>query len=561
MNRGAAVRAAALLALTAVAGVSPALVARVPAGSLLPWIGLVAAAATLPVLLARRLDLFEPATFAVWVHFGPAFVVGSLLLALGFVDYPFLWMLPHPVPVLASTLVLTAAGLAALALGARSAAAASAGRALSARLPRLEAGGRDVGPLGIAVAALVGIAGSLVAFRHGLIGYQSPGVAPWTGVAGYYLSSCLSLAHFLFWFRLFRSARRVPAWAYLFPLLIVVYTIVLWGNRGAVLSCYLVAAFAFRLARGPLPLKTSVAVALLSFVALGAGMAFGSALRAAKGGESPVPPEPAAPAPAQPAPTPAAPAQSAAPDSAAPPAPPAKAESTEAVRPPGGLPAAGRPSSVGVPVATFRPGALDQQLRASRRAVATLATSRLGSTAQAVLRRIAERLDLLSHASVTVARAAELRPLERAAGVSSVGEALLSGLVPRVLWPEKPRASDARAYARLYFGWGGNSFAVTFPADVFRSWGPWAVVPALALLGALLRFLSAALVEGAAPPDAGRAALWALLILAVPWEGFYGLVVPVLLRAGAVAVLGLLLVAAASSPRLSRRSRMPRGPA
>jgi hypothetical protein len=188
----------------------------------------------------------------------------------------------------------------------------------------------------------------------------------------------------------------------------------------------------------------------------------------------------------------------------------------------------------------------------------TVASSPFPATVTNLLRRVAERLDLLSHASVTVARASAMQPLEREAGVVSVGTAMVSGLVPRVLWPGKPRAGDARTYAKLYFGWDGNSFAVTFAADVFRSWGPWAVVPALAALGAMLGYLAAALIGRETPPDAGHAALWALLLLAVPWESFYGLVVPALLRVAGAVVVGLLLVAAAgrtSQPPAGSRSQ------
>ena len=44
-------------------------------------------------------------------------------------------------------------------------------------------------------------------------------------------------------------------------------------------------------------------------------------------------------------------------------------------------------------------------------------------------------------------------------------------LIPRVIWKEKPSASDARKYSDLYFNQSDTSFAITPIGDLLRNFG------------------------------------------------------------------------------------------
>jgi len=164
--------------------------------------------------------------------------------------------------------------------------------------------------------------------------------------------------------------------------------------------------------------------------------------------------------------------------------------------------------------------------------------------------RLAARVEIVSNAAVIVAHYRRLAPLERAAGLQhGITAGLRSALVPRAVWPGKPAVSDGRAFGMLYFGFP-NSFAVTAPADLLRNYGPVGVVVGMACLGALLRLGYGALVEQQ-DPTMWRQAAYISLLLTVSYEGFFGSIVPMLLRVGMVTALALVGVDLAR--RLSAR--------
>lgn len=190
---------------------------------------------------------------------------------------------------------------------------------------------------------------------------------------------------------------------------------------------------------------------------------------------------------------------------------------------------------------------------------ATLARN-LFETLGYVRDRLAARIEIISNAAVVVARHRELARDEAAYGLEhDVTRSLLAALVPRVLWPDKPVASDPRAFGELYFGYR-NAFAVTPAADLLRNYGVIGIVIGMAVLGLLLRVLYAALIEDQ-PAVMWRQAAYVSLLLAVSYEGFFGQIVPLLVRAGAVAaacLVGVELVRRGSLAVAGRGEAAPR---
>jgi hypothetical protein len=287
---------------------------------------------------------------------------------------------------------------------------------------------------------------------------------------------------------------------------------VIWGNRGVLLSCFLVAAFAFRHTRERLTLAQNAGVVALAFVALFVGMAYGSLFRRLKGGETNARVATTTPAPPAPAAKPVAPAPTVPPTPPPPPTP-------QPVQP-----------------------SLDRQVSAAAETVVTFTREPRPGRVRALLLGVGQRLNLLSDVSVTIARYRALKPLEASHGISGIWTMTWTGFVPRAIWPSKPRVSDARAYADLYFGWDGNSYATTPTADLIRNFGPFAMPAGMALLGLVLGSLRAALGAGGQAADGERAALYTMLVLSLNLEGSYGMLLPTMLRVALVTLVGLGIV-------------------
>lgn len=524
-----------LVVLSAGAALAAPLVAAWHPRTLLPIVGAAALVLAWSFRAPRAVDLFEPVTFLTWTHYAPAYVVGTFLLAIGAVAYPYGGLVADPVASCTLAMLYTFIGYLALRVGAGWEGAHAVGHRLAARLPAPPAAGPPMS--GILALIGLGMAANYGAFRAGVIGFAVPGVAGPFDAAVSYAGALLSLGHFLFWHRWFDPAQpRLPRTFLIVPAVLVLYSMTLSGNRGALLAAYLVAALAFRFTRGRLTLRQNVVVVILAFVALAVGMVYGSLFRVLKGGET------TAPAVIE--------------DTTAPPSDPS---SRRALTPPLGRtaprttapdasparPAAPQRPRVGVTRAEPPPAArqsLGRQVSVAAETVGVLLTDPRTARFGTILAGAGQRLNLVSDVSVTVARYPALRPLEAEYGISDLWTTTWTGFVPRALWPGKPRVSDARAYAALYFGWDGNSFASTPPIDLLRNAGPLAIAPGMALLGLVLGVLGVALTAPSGTVSAERVALFSILLVSTNLEGMYGLLLPGAVRVGAVVLAGLLLL-------------------
>ncbi len=541
-----------LAVLTLAAATATWWVAALQPRTLLPWVGLFALTLAWNFRRSRAVDLFEPFTFLGWMHYAPAFVVGSFLLAAGIVGYPYAAIVADPVTACALALVYIALAYLALGIGCRWRGSRALGQRLEKALPELPADETlPLAPIFLLVA--LGLAANFGAFRSGIIGFAIARPAGPLDAAVSYAGVFLSLGHFLFWFRWFDAAQRRPSrWTLAMPLGVVAASMVIWGNRGALLACYLVAALAFRWARGPLNRKQGSVVVALAFLALFVGMIFGSLLRQLKGGETGSPAAAAAAAAAVLAEVPRveAPAESTPPADFAQPAtksaPPPSYSSPPVEPVPPATPVSTAPDSTAAAAEdaaaqSARPS-LKRQFAAAAATAGTLVRHPGAARLNTILVAAGQRLNLLSDVSVTIARYPALRELEAGYGIADLWTMTWTGFVPRALWPGKPRVSDARAYAALYFGWDGNSYATTPPADLIRNVGPLFMPLGMALFGIVLGGLRAGLTAPGGAANGERAALFSILLLSVNLEGSYGLLLPTLLRVGFVAILGLGIV-------------------
>lgn len=162
------------------------------------------------------------------------------------------------------------------------------------------------------------------------------------------------------------------------------------------------------------------------------------------------------------------------------------------------------------------------------------------------------RIEIVTSIAVVIGNQDRLAPFEPAYGLANnITTSLMSSLIPRFVWPDKPSVSDPRALGELYFGYR-NSYAVTPAADLYRNFGLWGVVVGMACLGLWLRALYGALMENR-PPSVMRVTLYLALLTTVSYEGFFGSLVPTLLRTGAIVTVLLVAVHVAVAGTANRR--------
>jgi hypothetical protein len=156
---------------------------------------------------------------------------------------------------------------------------------------------------------------------------------------------------------------------------------------------------------------------------------------------------------------------------------------------------------------------------------------------------LAERIDSVSSLAVVVSNYEALAPYEEAWGINdNIYVDTVTFFIPRVVWPDKPVSIDPSKYADLYFNFSENSFTITPMGDLLRNFGPIGVPLGMIVLGLILRLLYASLIEGQ-PFQYWRAALFYMIFTnAISFEGVYSLIIPLIVKVGFVALVGLLIV-------------------
>jgi hypothetical protein len=155
---------------------------------------------------------------------------------------------------------------------------------------------------------------------------------------------------------------------------------------------------------------------------------------------------------------------------------------------------------------------------------------------------LAERVDGLSSLAVVVSNYEKLTPYEGSIGLDNhIWNYTWTAFIPRFLWSDKPIISDARGYGELYFNYGDNAFAVNVVGDLLRNYGPLGIPIGMVLLGFFIRVIYAALIENT-EPTIWRAMMYYMLLTIIYYEGFYGAIMPLIIRVGIIATVSLLFM-------------------
>ncbi len=445
---------------------------------------------------------FTPATFPVWTYLAPVFVVGSALLVAGLAKQPMPeGLIPEPEErYYAFAIAYVAIGWFCFLVGYYWRGGVAAGDWGQRRLPDA-----NWAPGEIRLPALVplslGIACYGIALQAGLIGYQRPEIVGRFDALLIYAAWLAQLAAFMLWASLFartpwtRTERLLATGLVLLGPLYLVAS----ASRAGLLTYLLIVAVAYRFAGRTITRWSVVAFIGLAAFSLGAGTVWSTTYRLVKGNEAPMIAATATP-PGNQSPT------------EDPPEAPAQDDS--------------RRTAADLIVETARE-------TAQRDAVGTV---RFG------LRSVAQRIEIASSVAVVVANYQRLRPEEERHGIAdNIWRDTWTAVIPRALWPDKPKVSDARTYSLIYFRYGESSFAMTPMGDLLRNFGPAGIGLGMALLGLGLRVLYRALIE-AQPLRIPRAAVFVAVLMSVSYEGFYGAILPVTMRVAAIATFGVLAV-------------------
>lgn len=166
----------------------------------------------------------------------------------------------------------------------------------------------------------------------------------------------------------------------------------------------------------------------------------------------------------------------------------------------------------------------------------------MGESLEQGFTALAERLDTVSTLAVVVANYEKLAPYEESYGLdNNIWNDSIYFFIPRPLWVNKPVASDSHKYGDLYFNYSENAFAITPIGDLLRNYGPIGVPLGMIFLGFIIRIFYTALVENQ-NFSFWRATLFYMLLTSISYEGFYGTIVPYLIRVGFISAIALLLV-------------------
>jgi oligosaccharide repeat unit polymerase len=166
----------------------------------------------------------------------------------------------------------------------------------------------------------------------------------------------------------------------------------------------------------------------------------------------------------------------------------------------------------------------------------------LGTVFENGFTAIAERFESVSSLAVVVSNYEKLGTYEQGYGLdNNIWKDSITFLIPRILWTDKPVATDPGNYGDLYFNFRENSFTITPMGDLLRNFGPIGIPVGMFVLGLFIRTIYSALRENQ-EFSFWRATIFYMLLTSISYEGSYGLIIPYLVKICIVSAVGILIV-------------------
>ncbi|MGB7070320.1 MAG: O-antigen polymerase [Pyrinomonadaceae bacterium] len=261
---------------------------------LLPWCFATAAVLLSPsiyLIYKRRFEPFHPLVFPVWIYFFPGFVVGGIVLSMGLSNPYFLTFVQDAENDLPLTLAYVMIGFAGLTIGFIIPYGRRIGAMIGNWLPAAD-WKTDQVPFPTLFLLMLGIANTILGFVQGILGYQHINLEERGAFDGivFLMSLFWQEATFLLCLYLFRSKRMT-----VFNVLVTVVVFLtaftrsaFQGNRGSLLSMFVLVSFAYVLSGKKISIKHYSAGAVIVTLAIIIGMVYGTTFRNIKETEAQV---------------------------------------------------------------------------------------------------------------------------------------------------------------------------------------------------------------------------------------------------------------------------------
>lgn len=257
---------------------------------LLPWSILAGACVLAPsvyLLYKGKFDLFHPLVFAAWSYIFPAYVIGSILVAFGWVDRYFLSFIEDPEYNFPLTLVYISVGFLGMTAGFFLPVGRKFAEWIEPRLPKWRWRSEEMWLPGILL-LLCGVAFNIIGFIQGLIGYQrNIEVNIFDGLF-FFLLTLLTEGTVLLWLAVFSAKRRTGAYYLVIAILVIFLPLrmAVLGSRSSLILGLLPIAMAFLYSGRKLKMRTAAAFAVIGLVAVMIGVIYGTTFRNIKGSEA-----------------------------------------------------------------------------------------------------------------------------------------------------------------------------------------------------------------------------------------------------------------------------------
>lgn len=445
---------------------------------LIPWVfltGFVVAAPSAILWYQGKFKLYNPIIFAAWSYFIPAFFIGGLILANGWSSPFFLSFIQDPKNDLPFTMMIVILGYSGLAIGYFLPVGRIIGNKLGNILPQWNWDSERLRLAGFILLA-IGFFNTIVGYFSGVLGYQKLAeIGAFDGII--FLMTLLWLeASFLLWLLLFRRNVLDVTAVFTGAILIIsaLAKALYAGNRGGLLTIFIMVMLAFLLAGRRVGVKQAVTGTAILIVCIIAGMIYGTTFRNIKETEAQI--------------------------------------------------------------------GFEQYTENIFQTIETVSEADNLKTLEQGFLSLAERIDAVSSLAVVVSNYEQLAPYEESYGLdNNIWKDTATFFIPRFIWQEKPLASEPRKYGELYFNFGENSFTITPMGDLIRNFGVYGVFFGMVILGMLLRFVYASLIENR-EFSYWRAAFYFMILTAISYESFYGAIIPYITKVGVITLIGVILI-------------------
>lgn len=257
---------------------------------LLPWVillGICVVAPSIYFFYVGKFDLFNPLVFAAWSYLLPAFVVGGIIIAFGWVNPYFLTFIEDQEYNIPLTLVYISIGVIGLTVGYFLPVGKYLAEKIEPRLPKWNWEPDNVWLPGILL-LLIGIGMNILGFVQGLLGFQrNIDVGIFDGTL-FFLQIFLTAGTVLLWLAIFQTKQKDGLYYIILVILIVFLPLrmALMGSRGSLIMGLMPIAMAFLYSGRRLKLKTAVIFGTVGFLAIIIGITYGTTFRNIKGSEA-----------------------------------------------------------------------------------------------------------------------------------------------------------------------------------------------------------------------------------------------------------------------------------